>query len=315
MGMLKRAGIPQGLYYHQFFPVWKVFFEEIGAEIVFSGNTTKSILNSGIQTCVDEACLPVKVFHGHVKTLSGKVDCLVIPRFTSISKGEYICPKFGGLPDMVRHSIQHLPEIIDVEVNLIKHYGHAVRCAMEIGLKFCSDKKKIRQSFSYAMQQYHIPYSPLALKRNETVCVQDEALYPAIVVVGHAYNIYDSYVNMDLIRKLRGYGLDILTLESFDEAVINRNVSVLRKKMFWNFGRRVMGSIFDIIQQKKVQGVLFVTSFGCGVDSFVFDLAQRALRRNYDIPTMLLTLDEHSGEAGLNTRIEAFSDIVRWKQH
>jgi predicted nucleotide-binding protein (sugar kinase/HSP70/actin superfamily) len=315
MGMMKKAGIPQGLYYHQFFPAWKVFFEEIGAEIVFSGNTTKSILNSGIQTCVDEACLPVKVFHGHVKSLAEKVDCLIIPRLTSISKGEYICPKFGGLPDMIRHSIPHLPEIIDVEVNLRKHYGNALRCAMEIGLKFCSDRRRIKQSFSYAMQQYHIHCTPPVLKRNETANDRYEASYPTVVVMGHAYNIYDSYVNMNLLKKLQGYGLNTLMLESFDEAVINRNTNILHKKMFWNFGRKVMGSIFEIIKQKNVQGILFVTSFGCGVDSFVFDLAQRTLRRNFDIPTMLLTLDEHSGEAGLNTRIEAFSDILRWKQH
>jgi len=45
---------------------------------------------------------------------------LFIPRFTSISKKEYICPKFGGLPDMIRNSIKGLPPLIDTEINLRK---------------------------------------------------------------------------------------------------------------------------------------------------------------------------------------------------
>lgn len=313
--MLKTAGIPQGLYYHQFFPMWKTFFEEVGAEIVFSGNTTKTILNMGIQSCVGEACLPVKVFHGHVKKLSDKVDCLIIPRFTSISKGEYICPEFGGLPDMVRHSIKYLPEIVDIEVDLHKHPGEAIKCAMSIGLKFCSNKRIIKRSFDHAMQSFraHDPSKPYINNCIGTGYAQATA--PAIAVIGHAYNIYDSFINMNLLKKLQNEGLDVLTLEAFDGSFLNRNAGTLHKKMFWNFGRKVMGSTYEIMKRNNIKGVLFVTSFGCGVDSFVFDLAQRALRRETDIPSMLLTLDEHSGEAGLNTRIEAFSDIIRWIKH
>ncbi len=309
--MLKRAGIPQGLYYHQFFPAWKLFFEEIGAQIVFSGNTTKAILDMGIQSCVDEACLPVKVFHGHVKKLSGQVDCLIIPRLTSISKGEYICPKFGGLPDMVRHSVKNLPEIIDVEVDLRSHPGEAMHSAVNIGLRFCTNRNRIKSSFRHAMDSFIAgkPAGPLAEIAAGT------ADPPAIAVIGHAYNVYDSFINMNLLKKLQDEGFRVVTLERFDDVLVSRNAGGLHKQMFWNFGRKVMGSTYEIIKSGCIRGVLFVTSFGCGIDSFVFDLAQRALRRDSVIPSMQLTLDEHSGEAGLNTRIEAFSDMIRWKKH
>ena len=64
--------------------------------------------------------MPVKVFHGHVDYLKDKVDYIFIPKFISIYKKEYCCPKHLGLPDMVRHSIEGLPQIIDTEVNLRK---------------------------------------------------------------------------------------------------------------------------------------------------------------------------------------------------
>ena len=52
--------------------------------------------------------------------------------------------------------------------------------------------------------------------------------------------------------------------------------------------------------------MIYVMSFGCGIDSFVCDLIERKMRRETDIPFIVLTLDEHSGEAGMNTRLEAF---------
>ncbi len=48
----------------------------------------------------------------HILNIKDKVDYLFIPRFTSVSKNEYICPKFGGLPDMVRNTIKDIPKII-----------------------------------------------------------------------------------------------------------------------------------------------------------------------------------------------------------
>jgi predicted nucleotide-binding protein (sugar kinase/HSP70/actin superfamily) len=56
-------------------------------------------------------------------------------------------------------------------------------------------------------------------------------------------------------------------------------------------------------------------SFGCGVDSFVCDLAERKVRRSRDMPFIILTIDEHSGEAGLDTRLEAFVDMIRWRKN
>lgn len=108
------------MFYYKYIEFWKAFFTELGAEIIVSELTNKRILNDGVKVCVDEACLPVKLFFGHVINIMDRVDYILVPRFTSISKGEYVCPEFGGLPDMVRHTIKGLPKLIDTEVNLRK---------------------------------------------------------------------------------------------------------------------------------------------------------------------------------------------------
>ncbi len=152
--MSKRVGIPKALFYYYYFPLWKTFFEELGAEVVVSGNTTKRTMDEGSKTCVDEACLPIKIFFGHVIELKDKVDYLLIPRFTSVSRGEYICPKFGGLPDMIKNTVDNLPEIIDVDVDLWKKGSNPLVSAFEAGSYFTGERKKIMKAYSKALESF-----------------------------------------------------------------------------------------------------------------------------------------------------------------
>lgn len=322
--MYKKVGIPRGLFYYKYYPLWKTFLEELGAEITISDATNKRILDDGVKTCVDEACLPVKLFHGHVLNLIGKVDCLFIPRLTSISRNEYICPQIGGLPDTVRNTIKGIPPIISSEVNLRKSKRNSWKAALETGLNFTSDKRSIRNAFNKALYEYRkfrsttkdgsIPFytgnSHTKEKGNA-----DEKKRLRIAVVGHPYNLYDSFINMNLLQKLEKASIEIITTDMVNESIINANVKSLQKPIFWNFGRKALGSVPYLSNMIKVDGIIYVMSFGCGIDSFVCDLMARRLKHESDIPFILITIDEHSGEAGLNTRLEAFADMLVWRKN
>lgn len=353
--MGKKIGIPRGLFYYRYFPLWKTFLEELGAEITVSDTTNKRILDDGVKACVDEACLPVKLFHGHVINLADRVDYIFIPRFTSISKNEYICPEFGGLPDMVRHTLKHLPHLIDTEVNLRKSARNSWSAALETGSYFTRDKALVKRAYTKALWDYRafrdrarsgeLPFSGGDANNRGVVFNADKtgrgcaSCSPAgckttgcstanystgscgsgsvqgrslkIAVIGHVYNIYDRYINMDMLDKLKKNGVQTITVEMIDEGEINRNAALLNKPMFWNFGRKAVGSAFHLIGGKELDGIIYVMSFGCGIDSFVCDLIERKVRRESAIPFIVLTLDEHSGEAGMNTRLEAFIDMIR----
>ena len=55
-------------------------------------------------------------------------------------------------------------------------------------------------------------------------------------------------------------------------------------------------------------GMIYLSSFSCGIDSVVTELIKIELG---DFPFMVLKLDEHTGEAGYNTRLEAFADMLK----
>jgi len=56
--------------------------------------------------------------------------------------------------------------------------------------------------------------------------------------------------------------------------------------------------------------VLAVVCFGCGPDSMMLEVVQRAAKENRCKPFSTIVIDEHTGEAGLITRLEAFVDML-----
>jgi predicted nucleotide-binding protein (sugar kinase/HSP70/actin superfamily) len=135
-----------------------------------------------------------------------------------------------------------------------------------------------------------------------------------VVIIGHVYNIYDSFMNMDMLKKLENNGVKAINIDMLKEDDVFEKLSSLNKRMFWNFGSKAIGGALHILDRKDIDGVIYLMSFGCGVDSFVADMIERRLRRSSDIPFIVLTIDEHSGEAGMDTRLEAFIDMIRWRK-
>jgi len=318
---MSKIGIPRAMYYYRYFPMWKAFFEELGAEVIVSQPTSKKTLDEGSKYCVDEACLAVKLYMGHVENLKKDVDYIFIPRFTSISKREYICPKFGGLPDMIRRSIPNLPKIIDTEVNMYKSRNGAFTAAIDAGGYISNDPIKITRAYKKAQEEYKVYKDKLKLGllpddifENKVSIVKNYSKDKLnIAVIGHEYNLYDGYFNMDLLKKLKSLNVNVSTIEMMDEETINKMAGKIDKKMFWSFGRAAVGMALEAVDKNNLDGIIYLMTFGCGVDSFVSDFIERKVRNQSSIPFTVLTIDEHTGEAGLDTRIEAFIDMIRWR--
>jgi predicted nucleotide-binding protein (sugar kinase/HSP70/actin superfamily) len=84
----------------------------------------------------------------------------------------------------------------------------------------------------------------------------------------------------------------------------------LPKRLFWHYCHCLVGSALVLIYSPKpLDGAIFVTSFACGPDSLIGEVLKWHARQ-MEIPFLLLTLDEHTAEAGMVTRLEAFVDMI-----
>ncbi len=308
-----RIGIPRALYYYNYSPFWIRFWETLGCEVVLSSESSKSIMDWGVAHAVDGTCLPVKVYYGHVYDLVTKnVDYIFVPQLISVWKKEYICPKFMGLPDMVRWNIPNAPPILAPVIDGRKS-GYQIFCAyIDLGRKF-APLYKVLQAYRNGLQAQHQFEESLAQGVPLPTLLQGEKCQASntprlkLGLLGHEYLIYDKMISMGVFHYLQAHNCQVLTSEQIKTSIIFQHSSKLPKRMFWTSGRQILGAAGHLCNQ--VDGLISLVAFGCGTDSLTTDLVQRYSRRQ-DIPHLLLSLDEHTGEAGLITRLEAFIDML-----
>lgn len=323
-------GIPRALLFYNYYPMWKTFLEELGARVVTSPATSRRIVDAGVLSTVDEACLPVKIFHGHVADLIGKCDMVFVPRLVSVESRAYICPKFMGLPDMVHHAFKGscglLMPCFDLSRSRRRFYGSI----WEFGKKFTSSPIKIYHAYRKAKKElgrYTAEvakgFTPLEILEGEdteaeAACAAEQQPHGGeelrIAVLGHPYNIYDRFLSMNILDKVRALGARPVTPEMVDDGDIETGAASLPKRLFWTLGRRILGAGIHLADSGAVEGIIHVMSFGCGPESMVSDLLAREVRRRSSMPIMALSIDEHTGEAGLATRIEAFIDMIKFRR-
>ena len=234
------VGIPRALSYYKYFPFWKAFFLNLGVEVKISPPTNKKMLDLGSRYVVDEVCLPVKVYFGHVNYLKDKVDFIFTPRIVSVEKGEFTCPKFMGIPDMLTN-IENLPQLIGPTIDLTRKDKTIISSIFEIGKTFSNNNYQISLAWLKAQkeqikynQQWLLGKFPEELKAPR---VDKENSDLSLCVIGHEYILFDSFLSMNLLEKLAKLNISVFTSEMLANNVINREIKVYPKKIFWNFAK------------------------------------------------------------------------------
>lgn len=323
-----KIGFPRALFYFLYYPFWRTFFESLGCEVITSQPTNKLSLDLGVQEAVNDACLPIKLYHGHVAELKDKVDVLFLPRMVSVRKldAETFCPKFLGLPDMILNSIDGLPPVIDEKVQLAKGWFPLWQLCRRVaerldlrGWRVWSaflQANKAQRSFITDLSRGILPpdYIEKAsgghIEQSQSVSAPDINL----AILGYPYLIYDSFVNVGLFGQLARMGIKPWTVEMVPPARLEAQGRNLPKNLFWNFSNRTIRATFYYLLEKKVDGIVHVTAFSCGPDAMVDKLMELEAKNHGRVPFLTLSLDEHTGEAGVQTRIEAFVDMLRLRR-
>lgn len=324
-----RVGIPRSLLYYKYAPFWKTFLVELGQEVETSPLTNKQILSAGAKIAENDLCVPVKVFYGHCIALK-HTDAIFIPRVVSVEERAYTCPKFLGLPDMIAAVKERLelPKLLTPALNQREKPSEfkwqLIRFAQEsFGVS--------RLQAATALQAAH------EAQRRFTECLTNGRktmdLLPAsridqprkkaqhrgkrqpkrIGLLGHPYNIYDGFITQNLAVRLEEMGTELVVPEMTPHETLMNAASDLPKDLYWTYEKEIMGAVYHWTKNQMVDGIIYVLAFACGPDSMVQVLIEHEARQ-HRVPMISLTIDEHSGEAGLVTRIEAFVDMLMRKK-
>lgn len=322
------VGIPRALLYYQYYPMWRTFFETLGAQVVVSPRTTKALLAAGSAKLVAETCLPTKVFCGHVMALYGQADLVFVPAIRSLEEQVYNCSKFLGLPDLVKGTVAQRPEILTIDIDVNQGKGSVLHQLHKLGSRFTRNPLRIKKACDAALAADAEYKSLMAqgLTPPEAIIrlYGDEQTEPGIesarfqyqlhtpltiALVGHPYNIYDGYITHNLLRRLRSWGVQVVTAEMASEAELDAGTELLAGRPYWTYEDEVVGAAGHYMRS-GVDGLISIVAFACGPDSVMLSQIQRASKQSGSKPHLGVTIDEHTGEAGLVTRLEAFVDML-----
>lgn len=306
-----RVGVPRALAFFRYHPAWTAFFERLGVEVVISPPTTRATLEAGLPYAVSEACLPVKLFFGHVRALIGQVDYILVPSIRRLASGSTNCARQIGLPDMLRATMPDLPPLIAPDIDLSGGLPALMTLVLEVGTPFTWNPLVLREAVTAAWEAQEATQqamregllTPAHFDRTGDAALHWPESGLPVAVVGHPYNLYDPFINHQLLARLIRLGVNPLTPERLGPESGNN---------YWTFEHELVGAAQRALE-RGVRGIIAVAAFGCGPDAVLVEEVQR-LGREAGVPVMRLILDEHSGEAGLVTRLEAFVDMLRWRE-
>lgn len=309
-------GIPRGYFYYDYYLFIKRLFYNSGIEVIFGCENDEDILRKGEELTVDEACIPVKLMAGQMNYLENRCDRILVPRVMKDRAGRWLCPKLLGLPEL-------LSDIISYEKYLVTEplyfddrksvSGHLWEVCRQTGMKRAEFNEAFGEAYSRLSDVYkgkRHSFAEAGWEFVPDVPGEDEIMIPntrTVYLAGHSYNVYDKFVNMNIMQRLDELGVGTVTEAEILHSDAEKNVcnAGLIKEPFWEAFVRIFGSALYI--KDKVDGIIYLSSFSCGLDSFIIDMLKSHIT---DIPLMVLKLDEHRGEEGFNTRIEAFSDLL-----
>ena len=315
-------GIPRAISYYGNYPFYYGFFTSLGLEIVISDKTTSKIINEGCKYVVSDTCLPVKVYVGHVVNLIEKgCDTIFVPSLQASAYKVNNCSKIRGLPEIIRNVIDKPIRIIDPEINKTEgisfkdfcrkaanEFGiyeeHLIDNAVKNGWNVYNNFRAMTLSglsFNVALEN--------AIKGN-IITKSIEVVKPlSVVIMAHGYNLFDERVSMNLIKKLDKMGVKAYTSLNISREAAEEAINELGEIQYWANELELTGTAAHYMLNQKIDGIIALSAFGCGPDSLMVEEIQyHAKERN--MPMIHLNIDEHTGEAGYLTRIEAFVDML-----
>ncbi len=301
--MHAQIGIPRGLLFHEFGDLWTEFFHNLKADVTISPETNRQILDNGAMLAIDESCLPLKIYLGHVAALLPECTHIFVPRVTGYHDNFFMCAKFAGLPDIISNTFGLSPDRI-IAPNIenrswMSQYKAAHTVSLKSGLSRASSYRAYMQAKSFWRSKN---YDDVPLSGTKAA------------VIGHSYLLQDAFFGSDIFSTLASRNIIALTPEHIPNKILYDEAKAFHPDIYWQLSAKLAGAARFFSQQRDVAGIILVSSFCCGPDSLVNEYIEHHVLKDSGKPYIILNLDEHTGNAGIVTRLEAFLDLMDWRK-
>ena len=302
----KRIGFLKSLVMHTLYPLFYTFFTELGFDVVLADRPDPA----GMERTGAAFCYPVELSHCFMQNLLGReTDYIFLPHIIGLCVNHGItasvnCPLLQGEPYYLRSAFAEVTErnLLCPTLDFCAGYGSMEGEIADIGRSLGIEKGRCLKAWQAAIRSQ----SACALKMKEQgqALLEELAGSPqkiGVVLFGRAYSAFANEANLGVPHKFASQGQLILPWEylPYDEEEPEQH-------MFWSIGQMMLKAAKFTERHPQLFPV-YITNFSCGPDSFIVGYFREIMGKK---PSLILELDSHVADAGIDTRIEAFLDVV-----
>jgi predicted CoA-substrate-specific enzyme activase len=301
------VGIQPSLMTNILYPLYYTFFTELGARVILATDPE----STGFEIKGAAFCYPAELSHGYRASLIKlKPDYIFIPHVRQIPAGSELgskvtCPIVQAEPYYLKAAFDELKDfkllspVLDFANGYENMMNEFVKVGMAMGFSAAESAAAYRAAIAKQLS-YLNNLKNIGKEFMEQLDNRHDVT--AIVIFGRPYNALSGRVNMGIPKKFSSRGYDVIPflMLPYEEELSMDN-------MYWATGEMIIKAARYVERHPSLFGV-YITNFSCGPDSFITGYFRRIMGQK---PSLTLEIDSHTADAGIDTRVEAFLDIIK----
>ena len=316
-GTAGRVGLTRSFLVNTYYPLYAGFFEALGFEVVLPARPDPR----GIDQCGAAFCYPAELAHGFLHSLLERpepVDFLFLPHFKAVhnedgagSSQSQVCPLAqgetfylqtafrGGIDRLTRGGTGLLTPLLDLSGGIEKAEEPLIETARRMGV----GRRAGREAFAFALERQAACFSRMKEEGRRMLSrLEADPQAFGVALFSRPYSGFAEEAHMGIPGKFSSRGIPVIPVDflALDEERSKRH-------MYWGVGKLITKAARYVQRHPQLFGV-YVTNFSCGPDSFLVGYFRDIMGSK---PSLTLELDSHTADTGIETRVEAFLDIVR----
>ena len=293
------VGIPRALTTHSLFPLYSTFFAELGLEAVLSDVDPRGELKS-----YSGFCYPAQIAHGALLDLAQRGVGLVflphivrMPQDDNTCRDSYLCPVTQAGPYFLAKAF---PDLRFLSPLLDFTEGYEFSSALiELAVRELGKARELAQrawaAAVLAQREVERALRELGQRALEQAVTGEK---PAILLTGRSYNAFTPEGSQSVGKKLSSMGVTVIPADCLAPAGEGPTV--------WHAANQILNAV-ALAKQHPNLFLLCISNFSCTIDAFTHAMLESELGSK---PYLILEIDAHTADAGVQTRLEAFLDIV-----
>ncbi|MCX7677825.1 MAG: acyl-CoA dehydratase activase [Spirochaetes bacterium] len=299
------VGIPRAFSVYTLWPFYSWFFHTLGVEVALS----KNISHEGTARVESAYCFPAEIAHGAVQDCFDQgVDYIFVPHFRDMESFEEnmpgnFCPITQSFPYYIKKAFPEISEekLLCPVVSFRYGMNAAAKHFLEVGKKLGFSEKETLHAFEIAFKKQKEFEERARALGERALAWARQSENPVIAILGRPYNAFTLDANMGIPRKFTSRGFAVIPFD-----ILPVSDEQIYPNMYWYYGQLDMKACSRLRSEPNIF-VTFISNFSCAPDSFMLHYLKWMMGTK---PFLILEFDSHTADAGVDTRVEAFLDII-----